>query len=335
MTTMTPNPTPSEWLGLILGAGDAQKTWTDIFARLRDIALSAAKNQNLDRETIVPDRLLAESAWQLWQDFPHHAPSVIAELKKFWVATTSAGTAVLILDGLSLRELPLITGAAEDREITPTRVEVRGAEAPMETNQFAAALGVPGRSKLFNNQQPATFIFAGPDVRTDVFDAPFADCTKMVPSAPRLFIWHKWLDEPLLHDNERREDGPAVVGRETKNQLTSDDFWAFVDQMRQGRRLVITGDHGYAVSKSFSSEVKDDDSVKLLRKAFGAKRAAREDPDNPWPQRHLPPLVCRHNGWLIVMGQRKWNVQGRFPYLCHRGLTLLEAAVPFIELPPK
>jgi hypothetical protein len=40
------------------------------------------------------------------------------------------------------------------------------------------------------------------------------------------------------------------------------------------------------------------------------------------------------NNWLIVVAQRKWDVQGGFPHLCHRGLSLLEAAVPFIELPP-
>jgi hypothetical protein len=46
--------------------------------------------------------------------------------------------------------------------------------------------------------------------------------------------------------------------------------------------------------------------------------------------------VCRYNnGWVVVVGQRKWDVQGGFPHLCHGGLTLLEAAVPFIELPPR
>ena len=49
---------------------------------------------------------------------------------------------------------------------------------------------------------------------------------------------------------------------------------------------------------------------------------------------HLPPLACRHNGWLVVLGQRKWNIQGGFPNLCHGGLSLLEAAVPYVELPP-
>ena len=124
------------------------------------------------------------------------------------------------------------------------------------------------------------------------------------------------------------------MAEETSRQLRGDHFWTFVDRMRKGRRLVITSDHGYATSKWFSSKVTDADSVTLLRQTFGAKRCARENPDSPWPRRHLPPLVSRHNGWLAVMGQRKWDVQGGFPHLCHRGLSLLEAAVPFVELPP-
>ena len=108
-----------------------------------------------------------------------------------------------------------------------------------------------------------------------------------------------------------------------------------MDRLRQGRRLIITGDHGYAISGEFSSEVKVEKTVKLLRSVFGAKRCAPEDPSSPWPQTHLPPLVCQYDGWLVVMGQRKWVVQGGFPSLCHRGLSLLEAVVPFIKFPAK
>lgn len=191
-----------------------------------------------------------------------------------------------------------------------------------------------GRSKLGNNQAPAGFIFGGPDVHTDVLDIPFEDCAGSVSPKPRLFLWHTWPDEALIHRHEDKAEGPAVVAEEAAKQLGSDDFWRFVNRLRQGRRLVVTSDHGYAVSKWFSSEVKDEETIRLLRQTFGAKRCARENPENPWPHGHLPPLVCRHGGWLVVMGQRKWKVQGGFPHLCHRGLTLLEAAVPFVEFPP-
>jgi hypothetical protein len=327
--------TASEWVDLIVGGDDPSTTWKTIFASLRELALQSTKSGFLDRATVAPDRLLANTAWSLWDDFHHHAPTVIDELKKFWVQTTASGTAILLLDALSLRELPTILAAAKDRGLTPTRVETLGSQVPSDTDRFAEALGVAGRSKLFNNQPPASFIFSGPDVYTDVLDAPFADCAELVPSNPRLFLWHKWPDEPLIHLHASQDDGPDIVASQTKQQIDSPEFWRFIDRVRQGRRLVITSDHGYAVSRFFSDEIKDADTVHLLRSVFGAKRYAVESPTTPWPRRHLPPLVCRYNGHLVVLGQRKWVVQGGFPHLCHGGLSLLEAAVPFIEFPAK
>jgi hypothetical protein len=244
----------------------------------------------------------------------------------------------LILDALSLRELPLIVTAAEKRSIQVTRVTVRGSQVPSESDHFASAMGLSGRARLFNNQPPQSFIFGGSDVHTDVLEDPFQDCVARIPGKPRLFIWHKWPDEPLIHLHAERVDGEAVVAAEAKRVLASDDFWAFVNAMRQGRRVLITGDHGYATASGFSSEVKDEESIRLFAGTFGARRAIREDASQPWPQRHLPPPVLRFGdakgNWLVVLGQRKWKVRGGFPTLCHRGLSLLEAAVPMIELSP-
>lgn len=325
----------SYWVEVIIAASDPGTTWIRIFGSLRDLALQSTKSGALDRATVVPDRLLANSAWNLWDEFLSYAPTVVDELKKFWIDASASGTAILVLDALSLRELPLLVAAARDRGLEPVRIEAFAAQVPTETDRFAEALGLPSRSKLFNNQPSASFIFGGPDVYTDVLDAPFADCIGSVPSAPRLFLWHKWPDEPLIHLHDAKDDGPDIVAAQTKQQLSSNDFWRFVDRIRQGRRLVVTSDHGYAVSRFFSDEQKDPDTVQLLRKAFGARRCAVESPSIPWPRRHLPPLVTRHNGRLVVMGQRKWAVQGGFPHLCHGGLSLLEAVVPFIEFPAK
>ena len=327
--------TASEWVDVIVGQDDPTAAWKQILSNLREIALTSTKSGFLDRATVAPDRLIANTAWSLWDDFHHYAPTAVDELKKFWVQTSASGTAILLLDALSLRELPIIVAAAKDRGLAPSRVEALGSQVPSDTDRFAAALGIAGRSKLFNNQPPASFIFSGTDVHTDVLDAPFADCAALVPSKPRLFLWHKWPDEPLIHLHAGQDDGPDIVASQTKQQISSPEFWLFIDRIRQGRRLVITSDHGYAVSRFFSDEIKDSDTVHLLRSFFGAKRYAAESPNMPWPRRHLPPLVCRHNGQLIVLGQRKWAVQGGFPHLCHGGLSLLEAVVPFIEFPAK
>lgn len=327
--------TASAWVDEIVGESDPTNAWKKILASLRDLALSSPKAGALDRATVAPDRLIANAAWNLWDDFQHNAPSALDELKKFWVQTKASGTAVLLLDALSLREMPIIVAAAEEFGISPTRIEALASQVPSDTDRFAAALAISRRSKLFNNQPPASFIFGGPDVYTDVLDAPFADCTDMIPSKPRLFLWHKWPDEPLIHLHAAQDDGPDIVAAQIKQQLSSPEFWHFIDRIRQGRRLVITSDHGYAVSRFFSDEIKDSDTVHLMRSVFGAKRYATESATQPWPRRHLPPLVSRHNGQLVVLGQRKWAVQGGFPHLCHGGLSLLEAVVPFIELPAK
>ena len=338
---MTFLPTPSAaptWESLILSERPAPAVWADIFARLGEVALTATSPAALHRETIIPDRLLAESAWDLWQSFPTKAPKVTDALREFWATpSASTGTAILILDGLSLRELPLIVAAGRKRGVAPTHITVRGSQVPSETETFAAALGLSSRSKLFNNQPPQSFICAGQDVHTDVLEDPFADCMARIPAKARIFIWHKWPDEPLIHLHAERPDGDAVVAAEVKRALASDDFWALVNCLRQGRRLLIAGDHGYATASEFSSEVRDEESIRLFAGTFGAQRAIREDPAQPWPRRHLPPPVLRFADgsgmWLVVLGQRKWKVRGGFPTLCHRGLSLLEAAVPVIEFP--
>lgn len=47
----------------------------------------------------------------------------------------------------------------------------------------------------------------------------------------------------------------------------------------------------------------------------------------------MPPIVMSHNKHHVVMGQRKWKVQSGFPDVDHGGMTLLEVAVPYLELP--
>ncbi len=107
---------------------------------------------------------------------------------------------------------------------------------------------------------------------------------------------------------------PRVVAAQTKKELSGDGFWALVDRLRQGRRLVITGDHGYADASNFSNEEKNEDTVKLLRSFFGASRCAKEDPAEALAAADTFPRwsVGTTAGWL-VMGQRKWTVQGGFP----------------------
>jgi len=195
----------------------------------------------------------------------------------------------------TLRELPLLLGGAEDRGIKPVDVRVTGSEVPSDTDQFARALGASSRSHLSNNGAPSGFVPFDGSVYTDVISL---DQIYKAASAP----------------------------------LQADGFWKFVDRLRQGRKLVITADHGYAVSRLFSSEEMDSDVIETLRSTFGAVRYKKAG--GPWQDRFMPPLVTTENGYFVMMGQRKWKVQGGFPHICHGGLSLLEVAVPCVEFDP-
>jgi hypothetical protein len=266
---------------------------------------------------------LAEAAWGLWEAFPEYAEKTSQHLKNW--SNQASGKAILILDALSLRELPILLGAAKARGIKPVQIKVSGSECPSTTDQFAKSIGLPSRSALANNGKPGTFALFVGNCYTDVVSLPFEDCA--VPPSPNIVIWHSWLDD-LIHLQGKL---PDQIASQASGVLQNDGFWNFVNRLRQGRSLVITSDHGYAVSKRFSSEVEDPDAIEILKKTFGASRnkAASE----PWQKRFMPPIVMTNNNQHVVMGQRKWKIQGGFPHVSHGGMSLLEVAVPFVEFP--
>lgn len=330
-----------DWTEIILQYKTPEKAWDDIFTAMLSSALEITSPVSLHEETIIPDRLISEAAWELWEAYPNSARKTSDELIKWTGGINLDGSssvvdgnnihsspnskAVLILDALSLRELSILLGAAEARDVNPLQVKVTGSECPSTTDHFAKALGLPSRSSLVNNTKPGTFKLFGNDCYTDVLQLPFEDCA--IPPTPNVVFWHSWLDD-VIHLQQKNPDQINKVAQQT---LQSDGFWRFINNLRQGRDLVITSDHGYAVSKRFSSEVEAPDAVEILRKTFSASRhKAKTD---LWQMKLMPPIVMENNNQYVVMGQRKWKVQGGFPQVCHGGMSLLEVAVPFLELP--
>ena len=313
------------WEKVILDTPDCSDAWALIFEKLLAEALECRSPAVLHYATVTPDRLLAEAGWELWEAYPDTAPRTSTALKAWCSGSIPNGRGVLILDALSLRELPLILGGAEARNIELSCVAVTGAECPSTTDQFATAIGAPSRASLANDTKPNSFKLISDPLYTDVLSLPFEDCA--VPPVSNVLIWHSWLDD-LIHLQNKL---PDQIAAQASNTLQGDGFWSFVNKLRQGRNLVITSDHGYAVSKLYSSQVTDPDAVDLLRQTFGASRYTKAT--EPLSKRFMPPLVMTANQQHIVTGQWKWKVQGGFPHVCHGGMSLLEVAVPWIELP--
>jgi len=311
------------WAELILSQNSAVKIWQSIIKNLLEKAIKTNSPSMLHAETVVPDRLLSETAWELWNSFPSDTKKTSNALIEWTNDTTSGGKAVLILDALSLRELFILREIALEKKIKITNLSATAAECPSSTGEFAKALGISGRSSIANNNKGASFKPFNANCYTDVCNIAFEDCT--IPTTPNVFIWHSWLDD-LIHQTSM----PDVLEKKVSQTLQSDGFWSFIDNLRQGRRLLITSDHGYAIGRNFSSQIDDTQATELLRKQFGAKRYSTLLPGEKINT--IPPVTMIHNNQIVIIGQNKWKVQGGYPNICHGGMSLLEALVPWIEL---
>lgn len=291
--------------------------------------LADAITTERDKSIEKLDNVLSGSAWELWQHFEQSAPLTSQHLKQFW-SDRPDSKAILILDALSLREMPWLLEQATKRGYTLHKSSVTAAEIPGNTNPFAKALGFGQRSSLEHNLSKSSDF---PGAWTETTDMPFADCGSLIKADPNIIFWHHWPDSQM-HDLSDNGDGYRKLSKAAAEKLTSDDFWQFIDRLATGRRLVITADHGYAHSGIFP-DVVNKDQADYLKQSFKSGRSV-QNPANANNHYWIPPLtktITSHHGeWNLVLGRKKWKSQGGYPTLTHGGLSLLEMVVPYLEL---
>ena len=317
-----------------LTKGTAEDAWGVIIERAIAIASKPLTSSNAqsevtrrDREIGTLDHFLSSSGWDLWRAFGDAVERTSDRLARWWAEPHSA-KAVLILDGLSLRELPWLLQGAKNRGYSLHNVSASASELPGETNAFARALGYSSRSQLQNNGGGLASRLV--PSQTESADMPWKDCAGLINSAPNWVFWHHWPDNKL-HDGSGAGQGLDTLTRDAAEQLGSDDFWAFVERLATGRRLVITSDHGYAATGYFPDA--DGEVGQFLKKTFGSGRGAPGAGDaGPF----VPPVALSmhspHGAYLLAVGRWKWKSQGGYPTLTHGGLSLLEVLSPFVEL---
>jgi hypothetical protein len=325
-----------------LTQGTASDAWrvivdTAIAIASRPLAPGKAPSEVIkrDREIGALDHFLSSSGWDLWQTFGDPDLSGVERtsdrLIRWWTEPgygSNGAKAVLILDGLSLRELPWLLQGAKERGFTLHAVSANASELPGDTNQFAQALGFASRSQLQNNGGGLTHRLY--PARTECVDLPWKDCAGLIDGTPNWVFWHHWPDSKV-HDGSGAGQGLDTLTRDAAEQLCGDDFWAFVERLAQGRRLVIASDHGYAATGYFPDA--EGEVGQFLKKTFASGRSAKGlGETGPF----VPPVALQiaspHGAHLLAVGRWKWKSQGGYPTLTHGGLSLLEVLSPFVEI---
>ena len=251
----------------------AKEVWPKIFSALWPLFaepirqdLADAKTNERDRAIKPLDDVLAGSAWDLWAEFESTSPKTVEALKAFWTRQTMP-KAILILDALSLREAPWILEGAAQRGYTIHSAGATASELPGDTTPFAKAMGFGQRAKLQNNQGKSESF---DDAFTESVDLPWQDCASLIKADPNIIFWHHWPDARMHHLAEQG-NGYRVLAKEAAEALTGNEFWAFIDKLAKGRRLVITADHGYSNPALFP-DVYPDDQKDYLKTQFKSGR---------------------------------------------------------------
>lgn len=317
-----------------LTKGTPEDAWRVIINKAVEIAAKPLAVGNApsevtkrDREIGTLDHFLSTSGWDLWHAFGDTVERTSDRLVRWWSEPYSA-KAVLILDGLSLRELPWLLQGAKDRGFTLHEVTANASELPGETNEFARALGFGSRSQLQNNGGGLAHKLT--PTHTECVDMAWKDCAGLVDASPNWVFWHHWPDSKV-HDGSGAGQGLDMLTRDAVEQLTSDDFWTLVERLATGRRLVITSDHGYAATGYFPDA--DGEVGQFLKKTFASGRSKVGGGETgPF----VPPVAMQinspHGAHRLAVGRWKWKSQGGYPTLTHGGLSLLEVLSPFVEL---
>lgn len=313
---------------------DASSAWTTIIEEVLTICsqpmdLPSVNKHVTQRERYIGaiDNLISSTAWELWEDFPLCVETNSGTLVQWWKQPHHA-KAILILDGLSLRELPWLLQGAESHGLIVTATKALASEIPAETNEFASALGFASRGSLANDSAGTSHLF--PKAKTECVNMPWKDAASLIDATPNWVFWHQWPDI-ILHQDSGQGQGLESFSKNCAEALTSEDFWSFAARLAQGRSLIITSDHGYAASGLFTDATEG--AGLFLKNELKSRRSVAIDGDiGPF----IPPVMMRHENnhgiHRLAVGRWKWKSSGGYPTLTHGGLSLLEVLCPWVEL---
>lgn len=206
----------------------------------------------------------------------------------------------LIMDGMSLREGALIYKMLKENR--SAKMEYGFSTAPSDTIQFREK----NRISDFREINDASNIRLKGDEK---------------------IIWSQFPDVML----DKIQVGRTVISSLEEMYKRCEDIVRNVVEKFEGKKIIITSDHGYTRTEpkyTFSVQGK---SIRELQNLFGGKRYARMNGADAGTLKKEG-YVMEFNGYYIVKSRYVWPVQGRSSIYIHGGLSLMECFTPVIEV---
>lgn len=234
--------------------------------------------------------------------------------------------AVVVFDGLSLREIPvLLRLAAASRLKLVEPVDFTFAALPSETIDFIETrLGI---GRIAPSQLPSRASLRKSGIATYYYNNPTQRQT-LDDSTPALLLWSAFPDQTYGDSGARFSQH-----FEQMHTLLETAWMNTVQQIPPGRTILVTSDHGYVYFGSGMNTTRSNAAVKPLTGYLGGERAKRISAAGEPPE-HPDLLVLRDRNVAIIRGRVQTHPPGAAATKLykHGGLSLMEMLTPWIVL---
>jgi hypothetical protein len=235
--------------------------------------------------------------------------------------------AVVVLDGLSLREIPIILRLAEEGGKRVAEVGTATAAAPSETVDFIEQRLRTGR--IGPSQLPARQELRRAGVEAFYYDHE-GQRHQLPADCPSLCLWSAFPDQTYQDSGARFANHFAELHRPLEAVWRNT-----VQAVPAGRTILVTCDHGYIFFGHGLSAHRDNAAIRPLAEWLGGERWRRLDREEealPHPDLRL----ISHRRVAMIRGRVQTHPPGPggSRLYKHSGLSLMEMLTPWVVLEP-
>ncbi len=268
------------------------------------------------------EEVLASAAPRIYDEFLSPLPP---DRDVYAFLTAAPGIAVVVFDGLSLREVPLLLDLAEQSGMQAQAASYSFAAIPSETLSFidqrlklrSTSPGQLPQKRELRNQGIQAYYYSHTNERH-----------QLDHDARAILLWSSFPDQTYA-------DSGARFARhfEQIHNMLETAWQNTVQQIPKGRKVLITSDHGYVYFGAGLDFSRDRASLRSLSDFLGGERH-RFLVGQESPPAHPDLSILEDKKLAILRGRVKPHFQGPASNKLYRhgGLSLMEMLVPWVVL---
>jgi hypothetical protein len=279
------------------------------------------------------EELISSSAGRIYDELLSSQGTSNIGIYKSLIDALSGNTAIVVFDGLSLREIPIILKLSAQSGFTVKAVDCSIATVPSNTNDFIerefqcgriAPAQLPSRKELKNKGIAA---FYSSDITCPV-NVPGNISGNATGKKSPILVWSSFPDNKYTDSDAKFENHFAHI-----HELFETAWINTVQQLKGRKTVIITSDHGYIYFGTGTDAQRTTTELRDLNGYFGNDRYALLS-DKPNLPESDDLIVDDHRGVAVIKGRVRTRStgDGAVKLYKHGGLSLMEMLTPWVVL---